>query len=345
MYTGEIGEGEESVRAAQLALALEPKLGEIDVVQHAELLQVYADGIGALGRTRDAVRILDSAIGLLDRSGRGEQVARMIYQHDKAVRLVELGETDRAERDLHETLRRAMANDPSGRVHSQPLIHYAEVALQQSHADSALKYFGMLYSQGLRDGSRYWRGRSLFGLARAQLRLGMVGEARKTMAEFRQVAADFPELRRTDDHLPVTTSLEGHLALTLGDTVSAYRRFLAALRENGYYDGKRKKQLRAVALLVGETALAIGMPDTALRYAREAAATSAIDSLTETRSARVGEARLIEARALLAMGDTANARELLARALGALQNGAGDDDPRTRRAAELTTRLARAAAE
>jgi hypothetical protein len=179
-----------------------------------------------------------------------------------------------------------------------------------------------------------------FGLARTQLRLGRIADARKMIDEFRRVAADFPRLLATDDQLPDTTALEGHLALALGDSVSAHHRFLAALRENGYYEGKRKKQLRAVVLLAGETALAAGMPDTALRYAREAAAIAALDSLTETRSARLGEARLVEAWGMLALGDTVGAREVVARALTALRFGAGADHPRTRQAAGLIRRLA-----
>jgi serine/threonine protein kinase len=339
-FAAEIREGQESARAAERALALKEGLGETDGVDYAELLGVYAAALDNVDRKREAVRVTDSAIRLLDRGGHGGQMARIILQHDKAIILVGLGELAQAERDFHESLRLAMASDPSGRVHPQPLIHYAETALAQARADSALKYFGLLHDQAVRDDNRYWRGRGLFGLARAQLRLGRIADARKSLVEFRRVAADFPRLQFTDDQLPDTTALEGHIALAVGDSVSAHRRFLAALRQNGYYDGKRKKQLRPVALLAAETAFALGRPDTAARYAREAAAIAAFDSLTEFRSARVGEARLVEGRAMLALGDSARAHEVLGRALRALRYGAGDDHPRTREAAELVTRLA-----
>ena len=339
VFAAEIRQGEESARAAERALALKRELGETDGVEYVELLDAYAVALQQVGRRREAVGAQDSAIRLLDRFGRGGQMTRTVLQHNRALILFDLGEAARAERDFHESLRLAMASDPAGRVHWQPVIHYAEAALEQGEGDSALKYFALLNAQAVRDDNRYWRGRSLFGLARVQLRLGRIDEARRSIGEFRRVAAGFTGLRRTDDQLPDTTVLEGRLALALGDSVSAHRRFLAALRENGYYEGNRKKQLRAVVLLAGETALAAGLSDTALRYAREAAVIAALDSLTELRSARVGEARLVESRALLALGDTAGGRRVLEGALRALRNGAGDDHPRSREAAGLAKQL------
>jgi len=53
-----------------------------------------------------------------------------------------------------------------------------------------------------------------------------------------------------------------------------------------------------------------------------------VDSLADLRSAYVGEARLIEARALLAGADTAGARAAIGRALPALRYGAGAEHPR-----------------
>jgi predicted negative regulator of RcsB-dependent stress response len=77
------------------------------------------------------------------------------------------------------------------------------------------------------------------------------------------------------------------------------------------------------------------MVDSALSLAREAHAIAAVDSLSETRSAYVGEARVIEGRALLAQGDTAGAREALTRAVSGLKTGAGAEHPRTREAERL----------
>jgi tetratricopeptide (TPR) repeat protein len=277
--------------------------------------------------------VYDRVIGGMDSSGRRLQMTRTIAQHNKALALAELGETAIAERELREVLTRAAGSDGSGRIHWQPLVHYAETALDQGMADTAAKYFSLLYDQAVADSNRYWQGRGAFGLARAQVRQGRLADATRTTAIFRRVAAGFPRLQATDDQMPDTSTLEGLLALGRGDTAAAYPRFLAALRTHGFHQGKRQKQLRAVALLAGETALALAWPDTALRYAREAGRIALKDSLAETRSARVGEARLVEGRALLAAGDSTAARAALEHAFRALRSGVGNGHPRTREAA------------
>lgn len=115
-----------------------------------------------------------------------------------------------------------------------------------------------------------------------------------------------------------------------------------ALRSAGYFAGKRRAVFRSALILAAEAALASGKPGNALHFARDARSLATRDSLTETRSAYVGEARLVEARALLAGGDTAAARTTLDQAVVGLRTGAGDGHPRTREAAALLASLSRA---
>jgi hypothetical protein len=92
-------------------------------------------------------------------------------------------------------------------------------------------------------------------------------------------------------------------------------------------------------MLAAETELAVGHADSALMFARDARKTATRDSLSETRSARVGEARLYEARAELQKADTAAARADAEGALVALRNGAGANNPRTKAAEAFLRRL------
>jgi len=131
------------------------------------------------------------------------------------------------------------------------------------------------------------------------------------------------------------------LALRNGDTAGAHTLVVQMLRSNGYFNGTRRSTFHAALILAAETALALGHPSEALGYARDARAKATLDSLTETRSAYVGEAGLIEARALLASGDTSHARAELARSVVALRNGAGGEHPRMREAVELMGTLQR----
>lgn len=95
------------------------------------------------------------------------------------------------------------------------------------------------------------------------------------------------------------------------------------------FDGKQRKIFRSALVLAAETSLVLGHPAEALGYLRDVHAKAAVDSLAQTRSAYVGEARLVEARALLVTGDTSSARATLASSVIALRNGAGPGHPRT----------------
>ena len=99
--------------------------------------------------------------------------------------------------------------------------------------------------------------------------------------------------------------------------------------------------MRPMLILAAEAALDAGAAGEALEYARAARGIAASDSLTETRSAYVGEARLLEGRALLATGDSAGARAALARAVVALSAGAGAGHARTVEARTLQNALRR----
>lgn len=98
--------------------------------------------------------------------------------------------------------------------------------------------------------------------------------------------------------------------------------------------------MRSVLIRAAEVALAARAPAEAIDYARAAHQIATSDSLTETRSAYVGEAELMEGRGMLAKGDTAGARAALTRALTALQAGAGASHPRSREAEGLLAQIA-----
>ena len=333
------GRSGEAIVAAHRGLEIKDSLGQTSDRAYLDLLRALAGALYQADRPREASAVVKRALAVMDSGGRGGLLAYTVLRHDFALALVNLGEIAEAEPILHQALRRAARSDRSGRISWQPAIHYAETALTQGHADSAAKYFAMIVAQGVRDTSLFWEGRGLFGLARADVQLGRLAEARRAKARLEQIIAAYPKVRNTDDQVPDGRAIDGWLALARGDTAAAKAAFLAALQTNGYFEGKRRKRLRPVVLLAAECAAALGQVQQALTLAREARAIAAVDSLADSRSAGVGEARLIEARAMLAGGDTAAARGALARALVALRFGAGAEHPRTRQADALAALL------
>jgi ATP/maltotriose-dependent transcriptional regulator MalT len=275
----------------------------------------------------------------MDSTGRGEMVARAIMQHDRALLYVDLGELTQAESLLYDVLGRVRRADPTGHAPVQALIHYARAALSAGHADSARKYFAALDRQAAGEHNVYWQGRAQFGLAEAEIAAGDLAAARRTMERFRLISAD-PKLRSSDDELVDYRMLEALVAHATGDGATAYARAVDVLRVAKYFEGRRRQTMHAALVLAAESA----PPDSGLGFARAALQLATRDSLTETRSAWVGYARLAEGRALLMKRDTAGARASLERAVVAIGAGVGSDHPRAREARALLDSLPRAPA-
>jgi tetratricopeptide (TPR) repeat protein len=312
-------------------------------MSYVGLLSTLAYTLGRQNRQREAVATYRRAKAVLDSTGRGGIMLAAVVDHDQALSLLDMGESVEAERLLHDVLQRVMRGDPGGVVPRQLLIHYSHAALFGGHLDSARRYFALLVKQTEADDDPYWEGRALFGQAQAEVRSGRLAEARRTIARFESISAN-PDLRKSDDQIVDRRILDAFLAVAIGNHASAHASVVAALRARGYFDGERKRVFRVAVILAAETALSLGKAADALRYAGDARAIATRDPLAETRSAYVGEARLIEGRALLASGDTSGARAALQRAHVALRNGGGAQHPRVPQAEALLLSLAPRAA-
>ncbi len=330
-FEDELGNWAQAAPAIRRAIAIRDSLGRTDDIFYAGMLSTLAYTLEKQGRPREAIAVELRAERIMDSTGRGEMLDRAVMQHDRALRYVLLGETAAAESLLYDVLDRVRRADPTGHLPVQALIHYARAALTSGHLDPARKYFALLDRQAAGEHSAYWQGRALFGLAEAEIAAGDLAAARRTMARFRPLSSD-PDLRNSDDEVVDYRMLEALLARATGDTATAHARVVELLRAHASPDPRHPTELRAALILAAATS----PPDSALAFARAALRMVTLDSLTETRSAWVGEARLAEGRALLATGDTAAARASLARAVTAVTAGAGADHPLARQArAEL----------
>jgi len=334
----EVGDGAQSVRAMRRALAILDSLGEASSLEYDGWIATLAGALDRQGHHREAVATYLHALAAMDSAGSGETMDRAIAEHDLGVSLNDLGQTAEAERLLHEVLLRIARSDPTAHLPSQPMIHYAQTAYFNGNSDSSKKYFSILAAQASQEHSPYWQGRALFGLAQAQLRSGEVANARATEARFRLIA-DNSRLSSTDDHIVDIGVLDARLALSAGNAAAAYEDVTRVLRSHKYFDGARRMTFREALLLASQAALALHRPDEALRLARDARTIATLDSLADSRSALVGEARLAEGRALLASGDTTAARATLDRAVAALTTGAGSGHPAVREAEALLAKI------
>ena len=330
----EAGPGGRALDAIHRAIALRDSLGETRDMEYVRMHATLALSLANAGRPRDALPIFARALAILDSTGRHETMSHAIVQHDMASTYDELGETSEAERLLHETLLQLMRSDSTSQLPTQPLIHYAHAALFEWHLDSAAKYFDRLARQAREDRNDYWEGRATFGLAEAQLGLGQLAGARRSVARLHQIERRL-QIKAVDDEITDARVLDARLAWAGGDARGANALVMQVLGDNGYFDGTRRGIFHSTLVLAGETALAAGDASAALGYAKSALEIATHDSLSAKESAYVGEARLLEGRARLALGDTADADADFGAAAVALRRNAGAAHPLTIAAEKL----------
>jgi serine/threonine-protein kinase len=335
--SAETGTDDRSVETASRAIAIMDSLGRTRELFYLTLLSGHARALEHENRFRESIEAYHRVIGVMDSTGRGGTLDRMVMLHNLGVAFERVGETAAAERAFREVLDRTTTGAGSTSIPWQPLIHYAETALTQGRADTALKYFRIVVAQALPDTSLFWEGRGRFGAARAEARLGLLDDARRSRARLEAIILAYPKVLFTDDKIPDGGVIEGAIAVASGDHAAASAAFTDVLRRKEFFEGKRLAKLRSVALAAAESELALGRIDASLALIRKAHAIAAVDSIAEEQSAYVGESRLLEARALLARGDSAGARAALGAAVRALRNGAGIDHPQTKQAVALAT--------
>ena len=292
----EMGQGPESERAIRAVLAVKDSLGETADDDYIDAQNFLALAERAQGRYREALASFDRALAAADRAGLGGTMFASIVDHNRGLTLREVGETAEAERVLHRALVFAAVGG-SGRIHWQPLVHYAEAAMAEGKSDSAFKYFGKLVEQAVEDTNAYWEVRGVFGRARAALALGRVGAARADAARFRRLVAEFPRPIMTDDHMPDPRTLDALLDAAEGDHARAHRTAMALLKDHGYFEGKDPQRLRLAATVAAETAIASGQGEVAMGLSRRLLESARVDSLAERRSTWVAQARELEVRA------------------------------------------------
>jgi serine/threonine-protein kinase len=316
------------------AAAIQERLGETKGSVYLSTLNTVANALEKLKRRREALELYRRVAAVMDSTGRERSMGRNVIKNNIGIALSNLGEMIAAERVLHETLEEFGRSSPSGQVHPTIIINYCGAALFLRQLDSAGTWYERLVRQAAARGADALpdEEEGAYGMAEVELLRGRLSEAARWIAEVRRINArlggPWPENAAT---------LDGALAHAGGDAGAAMAHFRRALRDVGYFDGKRTYKMRKMLIRAAEAALDVPAPGEALEYARAAHGIATSDSLTETRSAYVGEARLLEGRALLSAGDTAGARAALARAVVALEAGAGAEHPR---AAEARTLLA-----
>jgi hypothetical protein len=324
------GRADSAVALARRALTVAESAGDT-------LSGAYADALGtlvsvvqdvALGRSREGLTASRRLIAILDRLGRGNTLRMMDAKLEAARLLMECGELRAADSAMRDML---VASSGVNRHHgyAKAGILAGDIAWGMGRYDSAASALANAATEARRLGDEYQESWALEHLVTVLAQAGRIAEARTRMAERGALHVPLPSWLRD--------RLDAELAAAAGDTAAAYRLTLAELTAFGVTDPSWHRGYASLA----RDAVAIGLPAAADSLARLAIRLAGMSGQDPERSADVGVALVVLARARAAEGDSAGARDAANRAARALTAGLGADQPRTRDAAALAARLSR----
>ncbi len=294
-------------------------------------LNDLANGLRQVGRIREASTYQQQIVSALDSAGYGGTEIMQDAMSHLASTTWELGELAVMDSILEVFVRRQDAERGPG------------------HGDGIL---GFLYGAGkLRlgelDSADVWMGRGMRDTTSAAATIATWTPA--ALGQLRLDQGRPADARPFIDRLPsgtflrrMTSALLGaRLRYAEGPRADAMTRLERDLRTLGGDGPKVPASLAVPYATAAEWRLADGKARMADSLARIAIAAGGVDTAALRRSAYVGRAELVRARALLALGDTSRAREAAERAVAATTNGFGPMNPYTLTARALADSLAR----
>ena len=285
-----------------------------------------------LGEFRQTLAIMRRSWAAAESIGLQETVGGVNAHHQFVFPLMVVGEIAEADSITQKVMQLLDAGTIDLPRTTVFLTNRAAVMQLMDRPDSAFKYFDRLVAT-TENAPGSLRRRLLFGRGRAEVQLGRLREARETLRQIRSLRDSSMTVSREEHHLL------GWVLGAEGDLPAADSAFTNVLRRDGYFEGNSNPGTRQVLLAAADIALRLGDPARAIELAGGARKMATLDSLAETRSGYVGEARLLEARALMLQGDSSRARVVLAQALPALAFGYGPKHPRMMDGEELLKRL------
>ena len=324
-----------AVALGRLALEAVRETGGAGTLPYHVAQVELADRLRGVGRVREAIALLyDSRDGFRALGLEGSALAAEV-DNVLALALSERGEHREAYEILREILARLAEADPGEGIHPAVGFNYASELVALGQGESALAVYRGVAASGRSRATLEVERRALIGVARQSAKLGRPAEAASALG--RALA-----LARTMQRPVARESLfvGGTIALANRDTARALADLEAVLRRDGWFEGKASRQSRAALADLTRLLLARRAPDRALPLARGLRDLNLLDSLAATRSADVGEANLLIARAHLGLGATDSARRYAAAALPALAFGGGSAHPLIREATALRDSLA-----
>ena len=319
-----------ALAVSRRAVVLGGAAGDTSSVDFADVTETVSLQLHNLNRLRDALDMNARTIATLERIGRGTTFRMLLARFDRARNLRDIGEFQSADSALREAMRLAQRIEPR---HAASLLSNlaGEIAQALRRPDSAVA----AYERGLAAGRRVGnKDRQRWALERLTAILADYGEIAQAKARFAELTALAPE------EVALLRVISGRIADGEGRPADAHRIYLDGLVQRGFPNGHDVVPWHRMVYRAARSALAMGDAVAADSLARHALRLERVLQHDEARSGDVGMALLLLARARLAQGDSAGARDVVQRAHVPLEYGFGAEHPGTREARAFADSLA-----
>jgi serine/threonine-protein kinase len=289
-------------------------------------------------RTAQAVTLSEDALRLLDQSGRGSSMGKVVALMNHAAILNRAGEVRSALAEQQRAVAIASRADASGAPPIGFGLHVGSSLLRLARPDEALQYVAADRSRASEAGNLHYvaladflAGRALVKLARhadAEGRLALAEKAMQVNAKGNQRMLNELALTRAD------------MQLAQGRPEAALEGVEQVLAKLGFPQRRDAPGLGSALHMAARVHVARGDGPAAEQAAAESAAIATSVARDPRKSADVGQARRLRARALILKGEVDAARLELATAREALAHGFGDDHPEAKEVRALMAELA-----
>jgi len=331
------GDHSTAVERIEQAIALQEQVDRTDLtyrslLSHAQVLYLHA------GRPRDAWAIIEKTLAVLQTTDARNNQARSGALHNQAMALLQMGEVSAALGREKEANALISSEDSGEPAHPVMATVIGRLLTRMNRAQEAEVWEERAVASARGGGNL---GAEVFALAALAEVEDRLGHHERAATSARDAAAligpeSDPRLRATVAHA------RAQLALSRNDLPEAQASAAALLEAIGYPDPLKVHGFQSAdlnLLLAARIALAAGDAADAAQLSNQALELATALARDPHRSATVGEAQLILARARDAQHDRNGAHQTIHDAARALGAGLSPDHPLALEAAALEARL------
>ncbi len=323
----------DAIALAQQALAT---LSEHGLDRHAlygaalSRLSKYYDN---LGDARKAQAFNRQALDALVKRGHGGTVSALVLMSNDAADLQNFGylKESLAVANTLSKILTARGTADTDRVNY--LANHGGILLAFGEYDQALAVLDRAVAASQSSGNQFWRHRAMFFRAQTLVRMERIAPARQALDDVE--AAYRTDAVKNKAYLASVGLARAEWMWRSGDITGARRLVDEVVKDLNPVAAVPSPVLRRAYPLAAELALAQSDPSAAVTFAEAAVKASTAATADPTRSAHVGQATLLLARAQHALGRQQEALANLSAATTALSNGLGEDHARVASAQAL----------